>query len=151
MPLLVASLLFGACSDDTHSCTLKACIGRDVELALVDEAGGAVAATGEYRVSSPSTEPLTAQFDCTDTADDARCRDGVVVLSSATDAAAVVELRYELEPGTYTEWERVEIQYTEQTDPDFNGPGCPCTWYDGADRSTLVPEAARRPLPLQSP
>lgn len=148
--LFAASLSLAACSDDdTLTCTAKACGGGTLSIALVDDAGNAVEARGQFRVGDGLAP---AFFDCTGStqqtgSDPAFCKDSVIALDRWLSPDSIVELRYELAPDTYTEWERLQLQYTSHTERDFNGPGCDCTWYDAADRSTVVPEAARRPMP----
>jgi len=124
-------LVCSACSD--HNCTLVACSGSQV-VALVDATGNAVAARGEL-LASGSSEAVA--FDCTTkTLCDARMQVQV------TDGD---KLRFELSGGDWSEWvtfDEADFEPTETTDPDFNGPGCPCTWTDL--RATLeVPAEAQ--------
>jgi hypothetical protein len=55
------------------------------------------------------------------------------------------EVRFEVANGAWSEWQEVVLDLTERTDPDFNGPGCPCTWYTATARAIVVPVDARLP------
>ena len=153
--LLAASLSLSACiieGDGTLTCTFIGCSGIGASITLVDDVGNTVGARGEYRYTPAGFTPYEPlPFDCTLTTPEpgsqpTRCNAGTIALPDA-DPSLVLELRYELEPGTHSEWERVQLRYTSHTDADLGGPGCDCTWYEVTPRSTLVPVAARRPLP----
>ena len=151
--LLVSGGLLTAC-DDTRTCTLAECNGgASVQLQLVDENDAPIAARGEYRITrSPDSFPTIVPFDCSAAAGDAgptyhNCSNGVVTLDGADHPSIDIDVRFELTQGSLTEWSTLQLNYQSQTDPDFNGPGCPCTRYDADDRTFLVPDGARRPVP----
>jgi hypothetical protein len=152
--LLVGSGLLSACADDTRTCTAAECLGgASVQIQLVDQNEAPVAARGEYRVTgSGGGVPYVVPFDCTGATTDAgpdydNCSNGVLELQGADHPSVSIEVRFELTQGGLTEWSTLTLVYSSQTDPDFNGPGCPCTRYDAENRTWLVPEGARRPLP----
>jgi hypothetical protein len=115
---------------------------------LVDDAGDPVAARGEYRSNMPGSVP--SAFDCSPAGADAspelQCPNGVI-LSTIYDVRSntSLELRFELNEGGLSDWQSVPLEVTERTDTDFNGPGCPCTWYDATAQPITVPIAARLP------
>jgi hypothetical protein len=147
-------ILVTACDDDgLRACNDMGCIGdAEVQLQLVDDSGAPVAARGEYRISSSrGGAPTAVPFDCTGAADAGtgpyNCSNAVLVLQGADHPSLNIEVRFELTQGGLSEWSSLRLVYTSQTDPNFNGPGCPCTWYDVADQTLLVPDGARRALP----
>jgi hypothetical protein len=119
--------MFG-CSDD-HACTSMACGGEFV-VALVDDAGLPLAAHGEFRNTRGTTTFKTEKFGWVDFA------------LSPNDAA---EIHFELADGSFTPWQSIEFEFERHTDPDFNGPGCSCSWYDASSK-VVVPAAARGTL-----
>jgi hypothetical protein len=147
--VLGAGCLLIGCSSE-RSCNAMACGGLPLALALQDDAGDPVAARGEYRSNTPGS--VASAFDCSFERGDAsptpnlQCRDGVI-LNAIHDVrpGTVVEVRFELNAGGLSDWQNVPLQVTERTDPDFNGPGCPCTWYSGTARAITVPTEARLP------
>lgn len=153
--LLVAAHL-GGCDDDAAlTCTDKGCSNQGpVQVQLVDESGAPVAARGEYRVIGERSEsPEPVPFECAALAGDAapsgaNCSNAVVELGSALSIAVFpsvrLELRFELEPGGMTEWAPHYLTYVEHTEPDFNGPGCECTWQEIQAPPAIVPAGARR-------
>jgi hypothetical protein len=152
--LLVSGGLLFACDDGTRSCTAADCrVGAPVQIQLVDASDAPVGARGEYRISSgPDGFPTVTPFDCSAKAEDAgtanyNCSNGVVRLDGANHPRFDIEVRFELAQGGLTEWSTLGLVYSSQTIPDFSGPGCPCTRYNADDRTLLVPEGARRPLP----
>jgi hypothetical protein len=124
--------------------------GEAIEIALVDEAGAPVAARGELR-GLGSQEP--ARFDCFDdpSASEAEvsCNDGLLYPSFVYDLTpdTRVDLRFVLADGSWTEWQRLDLDVTSHTDPDFNGPGCACTWYEATTSPIVTPAAARTTSP----
>jgi hypothetical protein len=123
------------------------CGGVPLALALVDDAGDPVAARGEYRSNTPGS--VASPFDCSfqqgDASPNLQCPDGSLITAiydPRPDTA--VEVRFELTEGGMSDWQDAPLEVTEHTDPDFNGPGCSCTWYTGTARAITVPTEARR-------
>jgi hypothetical protein len=142
--MLGAWLASAACQGD-RTCTLAECVGDPIEVALVDEAGAGVAARGELR-GLDSVEP--ARFDCFDDPGasevDFPCYDGLIrpfAYNLAPDER--LELRFQLADGSSTDWQPLDLAITSHTDPDFNGPGCSCTWYTATTTPIVVPAEAR--------
>jgi len=156
-----ALLLLSACdalSEGPLTCTLADCGGGTALIRLVDEGDRPVAARGEYRIlGTGGSMQLPIAFNCTgengegetDAADAGRyydtCSGSFLAVWGAADPRRRVEVRFELALGGLTEWLPVSLNYVSHTDPDFNGPGCPCTWYEAQPRDLVVPDAARRP------
>jgi hypothetical protein len=136
------------CGDDredgTLTCTLAGCGGLS-ELALIDDDGNPARARGEFR--STGTEPTSQQtvpFDCAPAPPNAGCSDGVLLIDlPIAPARPVVDVRFELSEGTWSAWQTLDLEITEHTEPDFNGPGCSCTWYTATAAPIVVPAAAR--------
>jgi hypothetical protein len=117
--------LFGCGSD--RECTDADCVGKFV-IAPVDDAGAPVAARGEARNARGITSfPVNGEYLLWDSA------------ISPNDAA---EIRFELADGSFTPWQPIPVNYERHTNPDFNGEGCSCTWYDASAR-VVVPADAR--------
>jgi hypothetical protein len=142
--MLGAWMAIAGC-EDTRTCTLVECTGGPLEIALVDEAGAPVAARGELR-GLGSVEP--ARFDCLDdprgSEVEVSCDDGLLppfVYNLAPDTR--VGLRFALADGSWTEWKRLDLDVSSHTDPDFNGPGCSCTWLEATTPPVVAPAAAR--------
>jgi hypothetical protein len=77
--------------------------------------------------------------------------DGVVRSSDITHSPdSIAELRFGLDDGSFTQWQPLELDFQRHTDPDFNGDGCSCTWYD-ASALVIVPGAARQALRNRGP
>jgi hypothetical protein len=57
----------------------------------------------------------------------------------------VYELRFARADGSMTPWQVVPLELERKTDPDFNGPGCSCSWYIAQPASVTVPADARLP------
>jgi hypothetical protein len=134
--------LFAGCGE-SRECTLKGCRGPEVSVELVDDAAKPVAARGELAYSSHSTKA----FDCTRSPDPSRndfgCQDGVITLDSVYNPDDTIEVRFELEDGTFTDWQSVDLSIEKEVLSDFNGPGCDCTVYHGTAEPVVVPAAAR--------
>ncbi|MEO8183125.1 MAG: hypothetical protein ABI895_30205 [Deltaproteobacteria bacterium] len=131
--------------DGPRDCNTGACSGPAVTLALVDESGQGVAAKGEYR--SNDGRSLPQPFDCTlaRTSLFAACAENVVRLYTFNLQPGMShEVHFEGDNGEWSEWLPVPLQLTRRTDPDFNGPGCSCTWYTGQAEPLVVPAAVRR-------
>jgi hypothetical protein len=133
--------------DEPLICSKAACGGPPVPLALVDESDQGVAAKGEYRNNQGLLQPQP--FHCTlapDTTSPFPVCDGNLLRLDAGNLqpGATYEIRFEAENGAWSEWLPVPLQLTKHTDPDFNGPGCECTWYTGQAQTLVVPAAARR-------
>lgn len=138
------------------------CLSLAPSLSLVDEFGQPASARGETRTSQA---PLATQpFDCNldrgpsgradgpgwpfpaDAGPGAACQDGIVKPPVFTlNPRDTVDVRFELADGSISDWQPVDIELTKHTDPDFNGPDCPCTWYDGTAAPIVVPADARLP------
>jgi hypothetical protein len=142
---LLACCLLGcslACSDE-HSCADVACLGTPASIVLVDEGGAPVAARGEVQdLQGPSTLP----FDCTLSSPNSSCHNNLVVLGGGTRSSYRLQIRFEQGDGSFTPWQRVDVEVTGHTDPDFDGPGCSCTWYDATAANATVPATARLPV-----
>jgi hypothetical protein len=128
------------------------CAGILSDIVLVDEAGEPASARGEYRSSNSWSSTGPARFDCTagpaDAASARPCVEGRVAVGSVDmqpDARA--EVRFELRDGSWSEWQSLALDITSHTDPEFNGPGCPCTWYTATAAPIVVPAEARLPAP----
>ena len=50
-----------------------------------------------------------------------------------------IELRYQRADGSFTDWQAIDLPLEAETDPDFNGPDCPCTWYRARAEPRVVP------------
>jgi hypothetical protein len=116
---------FLGCSDD-HACTDMDCGGTFV-VALVDGAGLPAAGRGEIKEG----HSITA-FEG---------NGGFVSVSSVISPTGAAEIRFDLQGGSFTPWQPLLVAYERHTDPDFNGPGCSCTWYNARARA-VVPDAA---------
>ena len=131
---------------EARDCTEMGCVGYGVQLALVDESGKQVAAKGEYR--SNAAGATARDFDCTETRLPlSHCQDGLLELGELLAPDLAFDVRFRDDQGDWTAWSPVAVTLSEQTDPDFNGPGCPCTWYAGTAEPLLVPVTARSPAP----
>jgi hypothetical protein len=158
VPWVLGSIALGAgfvalgCGDDREdgalTCTLKGCGGLS-ELALIDDDGEPARARGEFR--STDTEPTSQQtvpFDCAPARPNAGCSDGVLLIDlPIAPPRTVVDVRFELSDGTWSAWQTLDLEVTSHTEPDFNGPGCSCTWYTATAAPIVVPPEAR----LQQP
>lgn len=146
---LGACAIASACDDRPHECASGACGGELPEVALVDEAGNSVTARGEQRSADyPDTAALV--FDCSppDAGQTSLCSEGRVVLSVfQAHPGTRVELRFQLQDGSWSDWRVLPLDITAHTDPEFNGPGCPCTWYTAMPAPIVVPVEARLPAP----
>jgi hypothetical protein len=55
----------------------------------------------------------------------------------------VVQIRFELLDGSMSAWQPLTLAWTSHTEPDFGGPGCPCTSYTVTATPVIVPANAR--------
>lgn len=154
LALALFGLLTGACGGAEHSCTLKACGGGPAPLRLIDEAGALVAARGEYRTNREPPEQWP--FDCTvgprASDSDADCTNNMVTLHVYDQGpSTVLQMRFQLVDGGWSEWQGVPLAFEEHTDPDFNGPGCPCTWHTVTAEPVVVPSGAHLTDPNDLP
>lgn len=121
-----------------------ACVSPPTHLDFVDEAGQSVAAKGQFR-DRQGTRP----FDCADAPKqsvfDFGCTGGTLTIPADTRDAAG-EVRFVRDDGSFGDWQRISITSKTQTDEDFNGVGCPCSWVESKTEPLLVPEDARNPL-----
>jgi hypothetical protein len=127
------------------TCTAVACLGRVLEVGLIDENGTPAPARGEFR-DTASGYPAQP-FDCTvnpdDTFSDLDCFDGTIRLDPFFVTPDMdLEVRFQLDDGNYSQWESVPLQITDRVIEDFNGPGCDCTVYDAFGTVVEVPSAA---------
>jgi hypothetical protein len=146
---LGACAIASACDDLPHECASADCAGALPVVALVDEAGNPVAARGEQRSADYPAAPATT-FDCepADAGQPTLCADGQLLLSVFGERRGTrVELRFQLQDGSWSDWQVLDLDITSHTDPEFNGPGCPCTWYTATAEPLAVPVEARRPEP----
>jgi len=135
-----------AACEESHSCTLVGCGGVEPQLAFVDESEAPVTASGERRTTS-HPEPRTFQCAGQWAPDAGSCGGGLIrfaqVGGNGISRQDVLELRFLLSDGSFTEWQSVPLHVEGHTDPDFNGPGCPCSWDDITFDPLLVPAGAR--------
>jgi len=142
--LLVLAVAGGLLPGCTHACTAMGCVGTAPALPLVDDQGQPIYTRGEIRTSQLGLD--TAQpFDCLPS--DARpdvCPNGTVLPPFfELRPEDTVDIRFELSDGTWSAWQPVDVRLTKHTDPDFNGPDCPCTWYTSTVDPIVVPANAR--------
>ncbi|HEX2880389.1 MAG TPA: hypothetical protein VHO25_12730 [Polyangiaceae bacterium] len=128
------------------TCTAVACLGRVLEVGLIDENGAAALARGEFR-DLASNYPAQ-EFDCSvdpdDSFSDLDCFDGTIRLDPFFVTPEMeLEVRFQLGNGDYSEWQSVPLQISDRVIEDFNGPGCDCTVYDAFGSVVEVPPAAR--------
>jgi len=105
-----------------------------------------VAARGEQRITRGSGAGEPQAFGCSPAEDAgaAPCTDGVLIFSDFNLSPDVIyELRFARSDGSYTPWQRVALEPQKHTDADFNGSGCPCSWYEAEPVSVVVPADAR--------
>jgi hypothetical protein len=136
---LLGAVFVSGC--EGRSCNLAGCVGPATVVSLVNEQGDPVRAQGETRVSGLKYEGSAGPFDCRYDSPD--CKNGVLSVSAPYDSDGVLELRFRLPDGELTEWQSFDLDVTSRTDPDFNGPGCPCTSYEAAPLTVPVPPAAQ--------
>jgi hypothetical protein len=146
-------LACGAEDDDAEhptpgagACTAVGCLGRVLEVTLLDENGAAAPARGEFR-DTASGYPAQ-EFDCSvdpdDTFNDLDCFDGTIRLDPFFVTPEMeLEVRFQMAEGDYSDWESVALQITDRVIEDFNGPGCDCTVYDAFGSVVEVPAGAR--------
>lgn len=102
-------------------------------------------ARGEQRGSGSGYTRSTEKFDCSaeGTVASGGCRDGVLEVEAPAGPEGQVAIRFELPDGSFTDWQTVDLDVTSTTDPDFNGPDCPCTFYTATAAPITVPADAR--------
>jgi hypothetical protein len=129
------------CSDE-HGCSLAACGGDRTAISFVNEKGMKVAPRGELQRLDP--EPDLWTFDCKEEDPHALhglgCEEGALSIDELFLPNSKVEVRFQLPDGTLSDWQPVKLKLTKHTIEDFNGPGCPCTYYDGTGTVVMVPE-----------
>jgi hypothetical protein len=151
------ALALGAClaaasceGDEPFECASAACGGTLGDIVFVDEAGQPAAARGEYRSSTDSATRAPVPFDCSpaDAGQRSLCDEGRLSPSVVfTQPDTRLALRFQLHDGSWSAWQALTLHFTSHTDPDFNGPGCPCTSYSATVGSVVVPADARLPAP----
>jgi hypothetical protein len=152
--ILGASLLVG-CDSGFRACGEAGCGGNGFTLLeFVDDQNQPTGTRGEYRVTRTRGGEIQGPvpFACSAGAPGARdagpssdnCRGAQVELAGDLEPGAVVEARFDLAQGGQTEWLALQLDFTQHTDPEFNGPGCPCSWFEAQARPFVVPAGARR-------
>lgn len=136
---ILGAVLVSGC--EAHSCTAAGCGGESTSVSLVNERGEPMRVQGEARIRGPRYESSAAPFDCTQDSFD--CEGGVLSAAAPSSTEDVLELRFRLPDGGFTEWQTFDLEVSAHTDPDFNGPDCPCTWHEAAPLSVVVPDAAQ--------
>ncbi len=138
-------LLLAAC--DSSECERADCSSDVVQIAFVDDAGDPVIAKGEYRALRGAVVALQLAFDCSTEPGasdaDGTCIDSELSVGPPWSADYAVEVRFALADGEFTDWQAVPLEVTTVTDPDYNGPGCECSRYEGSAEPVVVPEEAR--------
>jgi hypothetical protein len=137
--------LLSGCQWFGHSCTDMACLGPATKLQFVDEDGQPVEAKGELRDADG-----THAFDCADPPRDSwfevTCSGGTLSKRAPDSEHTTNEVRFVKDDGTLSDWQPVALSVTRHTDEDFNGDGCPCSWFEGKTKPLLVLADARNPL-----
>jgi hypothetical protein len=131
-----------ACGDGAHGCTLVQCAGNGLQVPLVDASGQGVAAKGQYYTSAGGGS--THSFDCTGAASPksyADCEDDRLQVGGLVQPGIEVQIHFQDAGGAWSEWLPVPLTLNPHPDPDFNGPGCPCTWYSATAEPLIVPAA----------
>lgn len=141
---VLGSVVFAACGQNTEelSCTLKDCGGVS-SLSFAARDNGSVAPSGQIRHSNPDWG--TRDFDCRDSEMQSTylpCTNGVLTLGMPLSSGDALEIRFELQDGSMSDWQRVPLSFTAHTIEDFNGPGCPCTYYTVTAPRIAVPAGA---------
>ena len=70
------------------------------------------------------------------------CTNGVLTLGISLWSGDTLEIRFELQDGSMSDWQQVPLSFTAHTIEDFNGPGCPCTYYTVVAPRIAVPAGA---------
>jgi hypothetical protein len=92
---------------------------------------------------------VSAAFDCSRSSQNGPgdiCTDSVLFFRIPLHPESFVEVRFELQDGSMSEWQVVSLELSKHTDPDFNGPGCSCTWYSATVAPVVVPANAKLAL-----
>lgn len=141
--LAVGALL--ACSDDERVCADVECFGLPVQVPLVDEDELPLAARGELR--NPTTPQESFPFDCTAPWPDSKCQSNFVVTGNYVYSPEyAVEIRFVQSDDSFSSWQSVNLDFSRETNPDFNGLGCSCSYYSATAASVIVPVTARRTI-----
>jgi hypothetical protein len=146
MTLLVTAALLVACGDEEEqprSCTAAGCGGASLPVAFVADAETLSSLKGEFRQSEMPERLL--RFHCGQAEDDLElpCADGRVDLGvTPVWPGVTVEVRFAIAGGGRSDWQKVVLNLSERTLEDFNGPGCPCTYYQANPDPVTVPGAA---------
>lgn len=141
-------LLLVACGDDgDRTCTAQGCGGGLFSVPLVTESGQPASARGELRRGR--TDPVVTRFNCGGgrDADEVACPGGRIGIPSFAGPGPVFEMRFQRPDGSFTDWQIVNLHIEAITDPEFNGPGCPCTWYEASPDPVVVPAAVMLSTP----
>jgi len=127
----------------TLNCNAAGCLGQSVSLELVDAAGEpAVGARGQVAYRHHQDQAFDCSVKPTAQLNDIDCEDGVLTLDPVYNDDDTIEVRFEREDGSFTEWQPVELAIEERVLRDFNGPDCDCTVRDGTTKPVTVPADA---------
>ncbi|HTV21083.1 MAG TPA: hypothetical protein VMG12_20500 [Polyangiaceae bacterium] len=133
-------------SDGTRICTLKGCGGGIEDLRFIDDTGAPALARSEFRTSDARGEAVQITLDCSPPsgAHIPGCSAGAFEFMALDfSPQTLVDVRFGRPDGSWTDWQPLPLTQTEHTDPDFNGPGCPCTWRTATTPPLVVPPDAR--------
>ena len=134
-----------ACGEDKSECADIECVGLPPRLPLVDDEGAPVGARGQLR---QPTRPLESfPFDCTAPWPDSNCQSNFVVTGPDVNSPEyALEIRFVQSDDSFSSWQSVDLEFSSETNPDFNDLGCSCSYYSATAASVIVPAAARRPI-----
>jgi hypothetical protein len=121
---------------------LEGCGGIS-SLSFAVEDNSSVAPRGQLRHSNPDWG--TGDFDCRDSEMQSTyvsCTNGVLTLGMPLWSGDALDIRFELQDGSMSDWQQVPLSFTAHTIEDFNGPGCPCTYYTASAPQIAVPAGA---------
>jgi hypothetical protein len=119
------------------------CLGKTVDVALVDDAGDPIAARGEIRYSSHQE----GAFDCTVAPSailgDVNCANDTLQIAAVYNDDDELDIRFEREDGSFSDWQPVPLTIERRVLADVNGPDCDCTVRDGTAEPVTVPAGAQ--------
>ena len=121
-------------------CNADLALGKNVQVALVDEQGAPAGARGKVQYSNNQTLP----FDCglAPEADfsDINCVNGVLQLAPVSNPSDTIDVVFELGEGSWAEPYRVQLEVEEQV---VHEGACGQTIYQGTTKPVIVPAAAK--------